>query len=503
MIQITNLKKDYISKTGVTTNALKGINLNIGEKGLVFIIGKSGSGKSTLLNVLGGLDNITEGQILINNKDLTKFSEKELDSYRNTYVGFVFQDFNLLEQYSVSENVELANSLQGKETNKEELENLLTKLEINEFKDRKINELSGGQKQRVSIARALIKKPNLLLCDEPTGNLDINTGAQIFNVLQEISKERLVIVVSHDLDSARKYANRIIQIEDGNIVNDANAIQEENIIQELNLTNSKLPIKYAFKMVKKNLLLKKKKLIMTIFIAAFTLIFLGFTTNLAIFKESRLAANYLKDNNLYRYEVFGVKKEVHGTSALELTNDRINDIKNITNTKINIAYILNNNEEALNFEYGDGVNTMTEEQKRIYDNTLVWNKRDFDIIEVEDDRLLSNIIGNIPSANNEMVIHKYMADFMIEFGVKTFENEVFFPKDYNDLVNSKKELKFGNNKIIITGIMDDDRSLFEKKIKGEKLSLEDENYLGNNYEYLDDVYVKGFTKVVKLNNNTY
>ena len=128
MIQITNLKKDYTSKTGVTTNALKGINLNIGEKGLVFIIGKSGSGKSTLLNVLGGLDNITEGQILINNKDLTKFSEKELDSYRNTYVGFVFQDFNLLEQYSVSENIEIANSLQGKETNKEELENLLTKL---------------------------------------------------------------------------------------------------------------------------------------------------------------------------------------------------------------------------------------------------------------------------------------------------------------------------------------------------------------------------------------
>ena len=264
MIQITNLKKDYTSKTGVTTNALKGINLNIGEKGLVFIIGKSGSGKSTLLNVLGGLDNITEGQILINNKDLTKFNEKELDSYRNTYVGFVFQDFNLLEQYSVSENIGLANSLQGKETNKEELENLLTKLEINEFKDRKINELSGGQKQRVSIARALIKKPNLLLCDEPTGNLDINTGAQIFNVLQEISKERLVIVVSHDLDSARKYANRIIQIEDGNIVNDANAIQEETVTNNIELIKSKLPIKYAFKMVKKNLLLKKKKLFATI-----------------------------------------------------------------------------------------------------------------------------------------------------------------------------------------------------------------------------------------------
>ena len=500
MIQITNLKKDYTSKTGVTTNALKGINLNIREKGLVFIIGKSGSGKSTLLNVLGGLDNITEGQILINNKDLTKFNEKELDSYRNTYVGFVFQDFNLLEQYSVSENIELANSLQGKETYKEELENLLTKLEINEFKDRKINELSGGQKQRVSIARALIKKPNLLLCDEPTGNLDINTGAQIFNVLQEISKERLVIVVSHDLDSARKYANRIIQIEDGNIVNDANAIQEETVTNNIELIKSKLPIKYAFKMVKKNLLLKKKKLFATIIIAAFTLIFMGFTTNLALFKESRLVANYLKDNELYRYEIR--KYEDNDSALFKLNESDEQKIKEITNAKLNKAYILNNNEQSLNFEYGETTKSMTSEQEKIYSNRLDYDFQELNFIEVENDNLLKNIIGKIPQNSNEIVIHKYMADFMIEFGVKTYEEEIYFPKSYEELINSRKELKLGDNKIIISGIMNDNDELFKKLKNGEKLNLEQNNEVDEIYCFIaDDVYVKGFTSTAKLNHN--
>lgn len=500
MIQITNLKKDYTSKTGVTTNALKGINLNIGEKGLVFIIGKSGSGKSTLLNVLGGLDNITEGQILINNKDLTKFNEKELDSYRNTYVGFVFQDFNLLEQYSVSENIGLANSLQGKETNKEELENLLTKLEINEFKDRKINELSGGQKQRVSIARALIKKPNLLLCDEPTGNLDINTGVQIFNVLQEISKERLVIVVSHDLDSARKYANRIIQIEDGNIVNDANAIQEETVTKNIELIKSKLPMKYAFKMVKKNLLLKKKKLFATIIIAAFTLIFMGFTTNLALFKESRLVANYLKDNELYRYDIR--KYEDNDSALFKLNESDEQKIKEITNAKLNKAYILNNNEQSLNFEYGETTKSMTSEQEKIYSNRLDYDFQELNFIEVENDNLLKNIIGKIPQNSNEIVIHKYMADFMIEFGIKTYEEEIYFPKSYEELINSRKELKLGDNKIIISGIMNDNDELFKKLKNGEKLNLEQNNEVDETYCFIaDDVYVKGFTSAAKLNHD--
>ena len=157
MINIINLKKDYKSTSGVVTNALKNINLKIGNKGLIFIVGKSGSGKSTLLNLLGGLDSVSEGQILIDNKDITKFNEKEYDSYRNTYIGFVFQEFNLLEEYNVRENIELANELQNQKTDVNNFNNILTNLGINELSDRKINELSGGQKQRVAIARALIK----------------------------------------------------------------------------------------------------------------------------------------------------------------------------------------------------------------------------------------------------------------------------------------------------------------------------------------------------------
>ena len=500
MIKLVNLKKDYISKTGITTNALKSVNLSLGEKGLVFIIGKSGSGKSTLLNLLGGLDSVTEGQILINDKELNKFTENELDSYRNTNIGFIFQDFNLLEQYSVSENIELANSLQGKETNKEELENLLTKLEINEFKDRKINELSGGQKQRVSIARALIKKPNILLCDEPTGNLDINTGEQIFNVLQEISKEKLVVVVSHDLDSAKKYATRIIQIEDGNIVNDTNTIVEGNNQSTLNLFKSKLPLKYALKLVKTNIKIKKKKLITTLLIAAITLIFLGFTTNLAIFKESRLVANYLKDNNLNRYEIRKYQVEPdYSTKLLLLKEEDIKEIKNITNTNINISYILNDNESSLNFEYGESANNMTSEQERMFKNKLHLDINEINFIEIENDKLLNNIIGSIPKTSNEIVIHKYMADYMIEFGVKTIDGEIYYPKSYEELINSKKELKLGDNKIVITGIVNDNDTYFLKEKNNENISLEEENISGTYMWKADDVYVKGFTKIVKLN----
>ena len=394
----------------------------------------------------------------------------------------------------------MANSLQGKKTNKEELETLLTKLEINEFKDRKINELSGGQKQRVSIARALIKKPNLLLCDEPTGNLDINTGAQIFNVLQEISKERLVIVVSHDLDSARKYANRIIQIEDGNIVNDSNAIQEETVTNNIELIKSKLPIKYALKMVKKNLLLKKKKLFATIIIAAFTLIFMGFTTNLALFKESRLVANYLKDNELYRYDIR--KYEDNDSALFKLNESDEQKIKEITNAKLNKAYILNNNEQSLNFEYGETTKSMTSEQEKIYSNRLDYDFQELNFIEVENDNLLKNIIGKIPQNSNEIVIHKYMADFMIEFGIKTYEEEIYFPKSYEELINSRKELKLGDNKIIISGIMNDNDELFKKLKNGENLNLEQNNGVNETYCFLaDDVYVKGFTSVAKLNHD--
>ena len=215
MIELKNVSKTYKSKKGNNTKALDNVTLKFDNAGMTFILGKSGSGKSTLLNIIGGLDKYDSGDMSILGKSSKDFTQEDFDSYRNTYIGFVFQEFNILEDYDVYENVILALQLQQKEIDKNKVNILLEKLELKDLKHRKVNELSGGQKQRVAIARALIKNPKVILADEPTGNLDSTTGKQVMDLLKEISKEKLVIIVSHDKESANTYGDRIIEIKDG------------------------------------------------------------------------------------------------------------------------------------------------------------------------------------------------------------------------------------------------------------------------------------------------
>lgn len=220
MLEVRNLQKIYKSKKGQTTNALKDINLKFGDTGLVFILGKSGSGKSTFLNVLGGLDSYDDGEIIINGKSSKTFSQSDFDSYRNTYLGFVFQEFYILDEFSVEKNIQLALQLQQREGSKEEIQDLLKLVDLEGFEKRSPNELSGGQKQRVAIARALIKNPNIILADEPTGALDSNTGKQVLETLKKLSSDKLIIIVSHDREFAEEYADRIIELKDGQIISD-------------------------------------------------------------------------------------------------------------------------------------------------------------------------------------------------------------------------------------------------------------------------------------------
>ena len=198
MIELRNVSKTYKSKKSTNTAALKDISIKFPEKGLVFILGKSGSGKSTLLNIIGGLDKYDSGEVIINGKSTKDFKEKDFDAFRNTYMGFIFQEYNLLENYSIEENIKLPLELQNIKSTDEEVKNALKQVELGDISKRKTNELSGGQKQRVAIARALIKKTEIILADEPTGNLDSTTGEQIWNILKNLSKDKLVIVVSHD-----------------------------------------------------------------------------------------------------------------------------------------------------------------------------------------------------------------------------------------------------------------------------------------------------------------
>ncbi len=220
MLQTIDLVKIYKPKKGVPVRALDGVTLTFPERGMVFLLGKSGSGKSTLLNVLGGLDRYDAGEIRIKGVSSKDFKQSHFDSYRNTYVGFIFQEYNILEEFSVGANIALALQLQGKKADDETINHILRQVDLDGFGNRKPNELSGGQKQRVAIARALVKSPEIIMADEPTGALDSVTGKQVLETLKKLSKEKLVIIVSHDREFAETYADRIIELADGKVIDD-------------------------------------------------------------------------------------------------------------------------------------------------------------------------------------------------------------------------------------------------------------------------------------------
>ncbi len=230
MIEVKNLFKKYTVKNGIEVKALDDVSLKIDKVGMVFLLGKSGAGKSTLLNVLGGLDRVDSGEIIINGKSSKDFSQSDFDSYRNTYLGFIFQEYNILNEFSIAENIALAIELQGRKPTNEEIDNILNQVDLAGLTKRKPNELSGGQKQRVAIARALIKNPQIIMADEPTGALDSKTGKQIFDTLKALSHDKLVLIVSHDREFAEQYADRIIELKDGKVISDV----EKTIIQTQN-----------------------------------------------------------------------------------------------------------------------------------------------------------------------------------------------------------------------------------------------------------------------------
>ena len=220
MLSVKNLTKIYKTKGGNDTKALDNVTLDFPETGMIFLLGKSGSGKSTLLNLIGGLDYPTSGEIILKGRSSKDFSQSDFDSYRNTYIGFVFQEYNILNEFSVEQNIGLAIELQNKKVNKEDVDSLLAQVELQEYAKRKPNTLSGGQKQRIAIARALIKQPNIIMADEPTGALDSKTGEQVFETMKKLSKDKLVIVVSHDRDFAERFGDRIIELKDGKVISD-------------------------------------------------------------------------------------------------------------------------------------------------------------------------------------------------------------------------------------------------------------------------------------------
>jgi ABC-type lipoprotein export system ATPase subunit len=226
MLEIKNVTRIYRPKKGAPVRALDGISLRFPDTGMIFILGKSGSGKSTLLNVMGGLDKYDSGEIIIKDKSSKDFKQDDFDSYRNTYLGFIFQEYNILNEFSVGANIALALQLQGKKATDEEVNAILEEVDLAGYGNRRPDELSGGQKQRVAIARALVKNPQIILADEPTGALDSATGLQIFDTLKKLSKNKLVITVTHDREFAEQYGDRVIELKDGKVVSDITKYKE-------------------------------------------------------------------------------------------------------------------------------------------------------------------------------------------------------------------------------------------------------------------------------------
>lgn len=287
MLQIKDLKKTYQLKHGETVEALKGISLNFGKSGLAFVLGRSGSGKSTLLNLIGGMDRPTDGEIVFGGRSSKDFSGKDFDAYRNTHVGFVFQEYNLINEYTVRENVGLALELQHRKAEKERIDEILRRVGLTDEKgetlgERRVKDLSGGQKQRVAIARALVKDPKILLADEPTGALDADTGRELFDLLKVLSKERLIIVVTHDRALAETYGDRIIRIEEGRVVADSSPQEEEETDGEkIALVRPRMPIGKSFVLGAKALTLKKVRLAFSFLLSVLTFSVLCFCLTVA------------------------------------------------------------------------------------------------------------------------------------------------------------------------------------------------------------------------------
>ena len=244
MIKVTNLKKTYVDKRKVKSRGLIDVSFYLPSKGFVFVLGKSGCGKSTLLNLLGLLDTKTEGKIYVDNKDIDLFTELEKTYYRSTYCGFIFQDYELINELTVKENISLALEIKDDLQNfDQKLDSIMSLVDIVSLKDKYPYELSGGEKQRVSIARALIKNPKIILADEPTGNLDKKTSKVILDLLKEVSKKCLVFMVSHDEKAAYLYADRIITLDEGKVKSDK--IRRKDYKNELKIVDNNIYLPFA------------------------------------------------------------------------------------------------------------------------------------------------------------------------------------------------------------------------------------------------------------------
>ena len=322
MLQLKNITKKYLSGDN-EVQALKGIDIEFRENEFVSILGQSGCGKTTLLNIIGGLDRYTSGDLIINGKSTKEFKDKDWDTYRNHSVGFVFQSYNLIPHQTVLANVELALTISGvgkAERRKRAIE-ALQKVGLGDQINKKPNQMSGGQMQRVAIARALVNDPDILLADEPTGALDSKTSVQVMEILKEISKDRLIIMVTHNPELAKKYSSRIVKLLDGKIIDDSNPYKssEEDVKKARNKKDKsgKASMKFttAVRLSLNNLMTKKGRTFLTSFAGSIGIIGIALILSLSHGMQSYI--NKVEEDTLSSYPLTIQEASIDVTSMLE------------------------------------------------------------------------------------------------------------------------------------------------------------------------------------------
>lgn len=475
MLKLKNITKIY--KSGEEkVEALKGIDIEFRESEFVSILGQSGCGKTTLLNIIGGLDRYTEGDLIINGKSTKDFKDRDWDAYRNYSIGFVFQSYNLIAHQTVLSNVELALTISGV-SKKERKQRAIKALEEVGLKDqihKKPNELSGGQMQRVAIARALVNNPDIILADEPTGALDTKTSVQVMEILKKISKDKLIIMVTHNPELAEKYSSRIIKILDGKITDDSNPIENDKKKDEKIEQNKKrrTSMKFftALRLSLNNLMTKKGRTILTSFAGSIGII--GIALILAISTGVQNYIDKVEEDTLSSYPITIEESTIDMASMMEAMMGTTENEENKEDGKVYSADVMDemittlsnkkennnlaelkkyidagNNEIAKNsnsIQYGYNLNINLYKENtdngivRVNPSTVMNALGMGEMIEASNNSSMSSMFGSsIMMTNTDIFVEMLDNQQLLESQFDLVKGN--WPKEYNEVVLILKE----------------------------------------------------------------
>ena len=489
MLKLEKVSKNY--KVGnITTNVLKDISLSFENNSFVSILGPSGCGKTTLLNILGGLDKPTKGEVLINEQNTKDFGSRKLDSYRNSVIGFIFQNPSLIKNLTVKENVEIALHLSGekRKERKRKIKEALKKVNIEHLINKKTKYLSGGEQQRVAIARAIVNDPKIILADEPTGALDSKNAVDVMDILKEISKEYLVIMVTHNEELAKNYSDRLIRMKDGVIVSDITN-ETSKVVKEVKIKKTRMPFRLSLMLSFKNLYSKIIRTVLTAFAGCIGIVGVAMVLNV-----SDGVTNYIEEvqtQSLESYPIIIRSSTVVSSSGNIIKNREEfpdNNIITITNSVTNYQHVSQISEEFVNYlelldkdrytviDYSRTINfkVLKKEGNSVQSiSTTNFNEmiEDMEFFETQYDV----IYGTLPQKYNEiaLVIDSYnsiSASLLNSMGID-YQRESY---TFEEIIENKYRI-IENNDLYY---FDAERNRFRSKITSDYLNL----YLDSNLE---------------------